>query len=232
MTSPPLDTTNLLWRAHANGIHHGAINFWVGMLSSVLDPVGSTTRVLEFGSTGSEFFRLLHLAFEYKEATGILLAVDGPDRSAEWLRPSGPACRFVHEDAGVSLETPADIAFSQEIVSLLPDLRAHAANMRALLSPSGVYYATVGWHLDNPATASYAASRASEGKPFHGHCLADITAAFEAEEFEVGFKRLQVPYFLIHDRAIATSRFGGVARMMEALQDWKVLFQFRKWRPR
>lgn len=232
MTAPPLDTTGLLWRAHASGIHHGAINFWSGMLSCVLDPIDASTRVLEFGCTGSEFLRFLHLAFEFREATGVLLTVDGPDRSADWVKVIGPGCRFVTEEEAANLTAVADIAFAQETFSLLPDLAAHAGAMERLLAPYGVYYATVGWHLDNPATVTYAHTQAASGKPFWGHRLADIVATFEGAGFEVGFKRLPIPYFLMHNSAIATSRFGGIANMLEALHDWKILFQFRKWGPR
>lgn len=228
MNPHELDTKRLLRLAHANGIRHGAMNFWVGMLSNVLDPVGPTTRILEFGSTGSEFFRLLCLAFEYREAIGVLLTVDGPDHSHEWPRPSGPECRFVSEDIISTIAPQVDIAFSQEVFSLVPDLTLHAKLVHSLLAPEGVYYATLGWHLDNPATTRFAASRAAAGKPFHGHHLADITDAFQEAGFEVGFKRLPVPYFLIHDRAIVASRFGSIPGMIDALHDWKILFQFRK----
>jgi len=228
MTPAPLDFKRVLWRAHADGIHHGSINFWAGMLACLLDPVSSETRILEFGSTGSEFLRFFHLAYEYREAAGILLSSDGPDHSAGWCLPEGPTCFFVPEEAAASLASGWHLAFTQETFSLLPDLEAHARLIDGLLAADGVYYATFGWHLDNPETERYAASRKAAGKPFFAHTLSGVVAAFEQSGFEVGFKRLPVPYFFMHSPPVAT-RFGGVPTMIEALSDWKILFQFRKW---
>ncbi|MDT8267749.1 methyltransferase domain-containing protein, partial [Roseomonas sp. DSM 102946] len=43
-----------------------------------------------------------------------------------------------------------DIAFSYEVVYLLPDLAAHAAGIHAALRPGGVYYAVTGCHTAMP----------------------------------------------------------------------------------
>lgn len=228
MSTDTLDLKALLRRAHAQGIRHGFLPFWAAMLGEVLAPVRPDSRVLEFGSQGSEFLRLAYLAAPYAEGLGVVLGVDRRADYGGWSVYGNPRCRFVDETAVGAEDGSYDLAFSHEVLGLQADLHGHAALVRRLLSSGGVYYAAFGWHGDNPVSEGQAAIRAERGLPFHPHRLAAVAEAFHSAGFEVGFKRLPLPYFLMYEPDVATRRFGGVAAMITCLQDQKVLFSFRK----
>lgn len=228
MSADTLDLKALLWRAHAQGIRHGFLPFWAGMLGEVLVPVRPDQRVLEFGSQGPEFLHLAYLASPYAEGLGVILDIDNCAGCDGWVGDENPRSRFINEAAIGTEAGKYDIAFSHEVFGLLADLHNHASLMRNLLSPGGVYYAAFGWHGDNPASGAQAAIRTERGLPFHPHLLGDVAEVFHSAGFEVGFKRLPLPYFLVYKPDVATRRFGGVPEMISCLQDQKVLFSFRK----
>jgi len=221
-------STDLLLRAHSQGLADGFINFWVGLIGSLVDPVGPETTVLEFGATGSKFLRLLYLVAPYKRATGVVLAEDADGGDHKWASPPTWPGSFVPEaEAGESAQ-PVDLAFSTEVLGLLPDLRTHAATMSARIRPGGCYYTSLGWHSDNPHLERHVSIRRSRGLPFYSYSLDDVAHAFHDAGFEVGFKRLKIPYFLMFDPVVTAKRFGTVASMITCLEDHRVVFSFRR----
>lgn len=226
--NPLLEMKALLHKAHDCGLGDGFLPFWAGMLAEVLVPVGMSTSILEIGSTNSKFLHLAYLALPYKAALGVVLDVEGITGFEKWTTPEDVACRFVSESAIDAKETMFDLAFSHEILSLLPDLEAHANVAWQLLAENGVYYAAFGWHGDNPHTSRQAKIRNEKGLPFYPHSLDSVAEAFHKVGFEVGYKRLPMPYFMVYDPALVSRRFGSVAEMIACLQDYKVLFSFRK----
>lgn len=228
MSNDSLNMKSLLQRAHSQGIRHGFIPFWAAMLSEVLEPVRLDARVLEFGMQCPDFLRLAYLAYPYAEGVGVILDIDRKASATQSPTSECPRLRFLDETAAESESAGFDLAFSHEILGLLPDLHKHATVMRQLLSPGGVYYAAFGWHGDNPITSIQASIRAEQGLPFHPHPLGEVAATFHSVGFEVSFKRLPLPYFLVYEPEITFRRFGGVPEMISCLQDQKVLFAFRK----
>lgn len=218
----------LLHKAHEQGLGDGFLPFWAGMLAEVLDPVDLSTLILEFGSTNSKFLQLAYLASPYKVALGVVLDVDGITGFEKWTAPGDVACRFISESAIDAEVRTFDLAFSHEVFSLLPDLEAHANLAWRLLATDGVYYAAFGWHGDNPHSSRQAKIRIEKGLPFHLHSLDSVAETFDRAGFEVGYKRLPMPYFMVYDPTLVSRRFGSVAEMIACLQDHKVLFSFRK----
>lgn len=90
-----------------------------------------------------------------------------------------------------------DIAFSHEVIYLLPDVAEHARQMWAALRDGGVYYAVTGCHTGNrlwphwreliPATTNVQTQDRS---------LDDYAAAFAGAGFEVSMRRFGFPGFL------------------------------------
>jgi hypothetical protein len=218
----------LLRKAHEQKIGDGFLPFWAGMLAEVLEPVDLSTSILEFGSTNSKFLQLAYLASPYKAALGIVLDVDGIKGFEKWIPSEDIACRFISESAIEEEAVTYDLAFSHEVFSLLPDLDAHANVAWHLLTTDGVYYAGFGWHSDNPHSSRQAKIRIEKGLPFYSHSLDSVAEIFYRAGFEVGYKRLPIPYFMVYDPTLVSRRFGSVAEMIACLQDHKVLFSFRK----
>jgi hypothetical protein len=223
-----VETKSLLGMAHTHGLSDGFLPFWAGMLAEVLVSVRPSAMVVEFGSTNSKFLQFVNLAFPYKAALGIVLDVDRITDFETWPIPKDVPCRFVSESALDAETGPFDVAFSHEVFSLLPDLLAHANVAWRMLAPDGVYYAAFGWHGDNPHSSRQATLRNEKGLPFHPHSLDLVASTFHGVGFEVGYKRLPLPYFMVYDPTLVSRRFGSVAEMINCLQDHKILFSFRK----
>ncbi len=223
------DKRDILWRAHSQGLHDGFINFWRGMFEDVLDPLSPNTKIIEFGSTSSRFLQFAHLHFAFQQAVGILLDVDGNQDTSTWVKPANAQVDFLREFELPTIDQHYDIAFSQEIFSLLSNLEQHAQIVWNTLGPTGVYYASFGWHADNPSTGLQQQLRTTRNQPFYSHDLDKVAAVFHSVGFEVGFKRLTLPYYMIYEPNMVVKRFGSVSHMISGLQDHKILFSFRKW---
>ncbi|MEI7993457.1 MAG: hypothetical protein WCH01_01010 [Methylococcaceae bacterium] len=220
-----LDFKKLLHLAHAHNLGDSFLPFWAGMLSEVLCTIKPTTNILELGSTNTKFLQFIRLAYPYHEGLGVILDVDNIDASEI---KADDTCRFISESMLDSEERQFDIAFSHEIFSLVSNIHLHAETAWHHLAPDGVYYAAFGWHKDNPCSSRQAKLRSDRNLPFYLYQLDYIAATFYEMGFEVGYKRLAIPYFMVYDPQVVNRRFGGVADMITSLQDHKVLFSFRK----
>lgn len=121
----------------------------------------------------------------------------------------------------------ARIAFSHEVLGLLPDLSQHAEQMKKVLEPGGCYYTSFSWHTDNPYLQNHINHRHSRGLSFYEYGLEEVADAFHRAGFEVGVKRIKVPYFLMYDPKITGKRFGNIATMIRCLEDHAVVFSMR-----
>ena len=223
-----MDKKKIIWEAHLRGLHDGSINFWMGILEDVLEDTSQGLKVFEYGALNSKFLEFLEIACEITEGLGIVMPVDDRHNHDTW--PSGRTQSLVFASEFHSQPTNAfDIGFSQEVFSLIPDLPAHAQYIWNMLSPTGVYYSAFGWHAENPFTIKQQGLRSQKGQPFYLHSLNEVVHAFHAQGFEVGIKRLALPYFLIYDPQITPARYGTIEDMIRCRQDHKILFSFRKW---
>jgi hypothetical protein len=223
-----MDKKKVIWEAHNRGLHDGFINFWMGMLDDVLEDMTQELRIFEYGTLNSKFLEFIEIACPIKEGLGIVMPVDDKKNHHTWSKGATQHLMFSSESQ-TQPNHAFDIGFSQEVFSLIPDLSAHARYIWDMLSPSGVYYSAFGWHAENPCIARQQNLRNQKGLSFHLHTLDEVVHAFHAQGFEVGVKRLTLPYFMIYDPAITHSRYGSIEDMIHCQQDYKILFSFRKW---
>jgi len=224
MTSP-LDWKLLLRRAHTQKIFHGAMGFYLSLLTEVLDPWPPDGAVLEYGAVGPEFLRLAHLAFEFGKAVGVVLRSDGPFDN--WSQTVGLPCRYESADLFKAPANSFDVAFSQEALGFVPDLKEHARLLLNWLKPGAVYYAAYGWHAGNPRVELRAERLKGSGWTLHRHRLEDVALAFHAAGFEVNLKRLPVLYGVVYNPNTAHLN-GGLEALLEDVHEHKVLFRCRK----
>lgn len=221
-----MDKIKIIHEAHKRGLHDGQINFWMGILSEVLEDINGMQRVFEYGALNSKFLEFLEIVYSIKEGKGILMEVD--TASKNFYSKISQTISLEAENTIVPNHA-FDISFSQEIFSLISDLTSHANFIWDMLSPSGVHYATFGWHSGNPCSAKQLELRRIKGQPFYLYSLDEVVQAFHAKGFEVGVKRLTLPYFMIYDPQITPARYGSISDMISCLQDQKILLSFRKW---
>jgi len=200
----------------------------MGMLAEVLEDTAQGQRVFEYGALNSRFLEFLEISCSIQEGKGIVMQIDEQLQYQAWSSGRSQNLAFASESEVVPAHT-FDIGFSQEVFSLVSDLPGHASYIWDMLSPSGVYYSTFGWHKDNPCSVKQQALRRQRKQPFCCHSLDDVVQAFHTQGFEVGVKRLTLPYFMIYDPQVTPARYGSIGDMISCLQDQKILFSFRKW---
>lgn len=219
-------TTVGSWTEDAAGderMQHGHTPIWQAMIDAIVEPDLTTLGVLDFGCNQGRFLHQLYARRPFRRGVGL-------DLAAEAIAVAQARRRNLPLEYAVAPLTayPAafDLAFSHEVLYLLPDLAAHAAEMAAALRPGGAYYATIGCHLENslwPRWRRAIAARASV--PPQDYALDDVVDAFVAAGFRATARRLRLDCFLDYTPEDRDS-FGSLARLLDYYSRDKVLFRF------
>ncbi|MEM9781987.1 MAG: class I SAM-dependent methyltransferase [Pseudomonadota bacterium] len=163
---------------------------WREMIAAAVpDPAGlAGKRVLDVGCNQGGFLRMLHDTRPVAEAVGIDLAAQAV-ALAEQRKGARPityraAPRIAEAGSGF------DIAFSHEVIYLIPDLEDHARQVASVLRPGATYYAVTGCHSDNPLWPVWLPRlREISNLPVPDHSVGDIATAFRKAGFEVAASR-------------------------------------------
>src|ERR1700722_5070280 len=181
------------WRGAAEDAamqdEHGFV--WRAMLETIdIDLVGR--RALDVGCNRGGFLRLLVDRAGLAEGYGYDPASGAIDHA-----------RQLADDRPLTFETAAtvpagwtefDVAFSHEVLYLLPDLQSHAAAMFAALKPGAPYFAVMGVHAQSSLmSAWHAGSAAALALPRLYH-LDEVVEGFEAGGFGAAVARLQLRF--------------------------------------
>ena len=121
---------------------------WRHFIGAIPETDLSTRDILDFGCNRGGFLRLLYALKPYRRALGVDIASDSI-AAAQRLAGPVPAEYRVATDLS---DWPGrfDVAFSYEVIYLLPDIAAHAASIHRTLRDGGVYYAVTGCHTASP----------------------------------------------------------------------------------
>lgn len=196
---------------------------WRAMLDAV-DVELSGRRVLDAGCNRGGFLRLLVDRSGIAEGFGYDPA---PGAVEDARRLAGP--RPLHFETAATVPAGWDgfeVAFSHEVLYLLHDLRAHAADVFAALRPGGVYFAAMGMHTRSPLQARWHAEHAeSMGLP-PLYDLDEVVAAFRGAGFIASAARLPIRFVPAdghghHER-------GELFDWIEYYCDHKVLLRFER----
>ncbi|HEY4252985.1 MAG TPA: methyltransferase domain-containing protein [Roseomonas sp.] len=161
---------------------------WRHFIDIVPETDLSTRDVLDFGCNRGGFLRLLHALKPFRRGLGVDIA----EASIAAARDLAGVVPVAYEAASDLTAWPGsfDIAFSYEVVYLLPDLAAHAAGMHAALRRGGVYYAVTGCHTENPLWPAWQdLIGGSTNAPLQDRSPDDYATAFAAAGFEVSVRR-------------------------------------------
>lgn len=161
---------------------------WRHFIETIPETDLSARDVLDFGCNRGGFLRLLHAQKPFRRGLGVDIA----QASLAQARELAGVAPLAFEDAGRLAEWPGrfDLAFSYEVIYLLPDLAAHAALMHATLRPGGIYYAVTGCHTANPIWPGMrAAIAATSNAPVQDRSPEEYAEAFQAAGFEVSVRR-------------------------------------------
>ena len=190
-------------------------------------PLGdmSTRDVVDFGCNRGGFLRLLHALRPFQRGLGVDIAHDSI-AAARQLVGAAPISYEVAADLAAWADS-FDVAFSYEVVYLLPDLAAHAASVHAALRQGGVYYAVTGCHTDSPLWPRWReVIGGSTNAPVQDRSPEDFAQSFAAAGFEVSVRRFGYSGFV----PVSEDR-RYYPRLVDAISyaaDHKLLFRLEK----
>jgi SAM-dependent methyltransferase len=180
-------------------------------------------RVLDVGSNQGGFLRLLVDDHGIAEGHGYDPAA-GAIEDARRLAGDRP----LHFEAANEVpETWSgfDVAFSHDVLNLLPDLASHARALYRSLDPGGVYFAVLASHTGSPLMVEWHAAHGDElGLP-PLYNVDDVISTFQQVGFEVSIARLAYRF------VPAQSDEDHDGQFMDWLghyYDYKVLFRFAR----
>lgn len=195
------------------------------MIERMVENDLSDKTVMDFGCNQGLFLRVLYKIRKYKYAYGIDVKEDLIN-IANKRKGSLPVEYIVENDISV-FEDKIDVAFSHEVIYLLPDLEKHARNMYKALKQSGSYYAVVGRHSDNPLWNEWKSRvEASSNIKVQEYSLDDVADAFEKNGFEVYAQKFMLNNFINIRRV--EKQFNKIKEGLDFYWDHKTLFRFEK----
>ncbi|WGF88657.1 class I SAM-dependent methyltransferase [Marinivivus vitaminiproducens] len=162
--------------------------YWRHFIETVPESDLSRRTVLDFGCNRGGFLDLLHALKPYRRAVGVDIATE----SVEAARRTCPHLPAVFEVAHDLARWPEafDVAFSYEVIYLLPDLAFHARQIAQALRPGGVYYAVTGCHTASPLWPRWRELiAATSNAPVQDHAPDDFIQAFAGAGLEVSFRQ-------------------------------------------
>ena len=161
---------------------------WRHFINRVPETDLSSKEVLDFGCNRGGFLRLLYALKPYRRAIGVDIAEESI-AAARSLVGTAPIAFFVATNLDRWVDC-FDIAFSYEVIYLLPDLAAHATAMHRSLRPGGVYYAVTGCHTAFPLWPSWrGVIGGSTNAPVQDRSPDDYADAFVRAGFDVAVRR-------------------------------------------
>jgi SAM-dependent methyltransferase len=168
---------------------HGFI--WRAMLDTTdVDLAGR--RVLDAGCNRGGFLRLLAdghgiaEGFGYDPASG---AIEDARRLAD-----GRPLHFETSDSVPEAWSDLDVAFSHEVLYLLPDLAPHAAAIHRSLRPGGVYFAVLGVHTGSPLMVEWHAANRERLQLPPLYDIDEVTTTFRRVGFDASMARLEIGF--------------------------------------
>lgn len=162
--------------------------YWEHFIGLVPETDLAGRDVLDFGCNRGGFLQLLQARRPFRWALGVDIAGDSI-AAAEAAKGDLPVEHRVATDLS-PWAGRFDIAFSYEVIYLLPDIVGHAAQMLQALRPGGVYYAVTGCHTDSPLWPRWRTVIGdSTNAPVQDRSPDDYAAAFTAAGFAVSVKK-------------------------------------------
>ncbi|WP_428672868.1 class I SAM-dependent methyltransferase [Reyranella sp.] len=205
----------------AMGAVHAPI--WRRMAEVSLPHDISTSTVLDYGCNQGGFLRLLYDSHSFKSAVGIDIARESVAR-AELLKGHRPI-EYKVADTAASVGRVFDYAFSHEVIYLLPDLAAHARDVKAALQPGASYVAAMGCHTDSSVWPRWRKLIAETSSiPLYDHSLEDVSKAFAGAGFTVSVRPLALDAFM--QVTIGSAYFPKIVDQLRYYTTDKVLFRF------
>jgi SAM-dependent methyltransferase len=203
----------------------GHAPYWRHFIRSLPEDDIASKTVLDFGCNRGGFLRLLHALKPFRRGLGVDIATDSL-AAAEAAKGALPLQFQPAERLGDWAES-FDLAFSYEVIYLLPDLKGHAESLWHVMRDGGVYYAVTGCHTESPLWPRWRdLLAATSNAPVQDHAPNDFVDAFAAAGFDVSVRRFGYDGFVAgaKDRTYYPTVMDALAYPAE----YKLMFRLEK----
>ena len=196
---------------------------WRAMLDTIdVDLAGR--RVLDAGCNRGGFLRLLAGEYGIAEGFGYDPAVGAIEDALRLV--GGWPLRFEASSSVPRAWAGIDVAFSHEVLYLLPDLVPHATGLHRCLRPGGVYFAVMGVHTGSPLMVEWHAANRLELQLPPLRSVDDVIASFRQVGFEASVARLAVRFVPVTGRG--HNHEGRALDWLAYYNDQKLIFRFAR----
>lgn len=198
---------------------------WRHVIASIPEQNLSEACVMDYGCSRGGFLQTLYHNRPFRRGIGVDIAETS--LAAARQRHIGTPMVFITPDQMPAYAGEVDIAFSHEVIYLLPDLAAHAAGVAETLRDSGVYYATIGCHTANPLWSKWRdLIAATSHLPVYDYSLDDYAKSFWQAGLQVSMKSFAYDDFVLMKPE--NSYFPSVADSLEYHTAVKTIIRARK----
>jgi SAM-dependent methyltransferase len=215
------------WRGAAEDAvmqdEHGFI--WKAMLDTI-DTDLAGRRVLDAGCNRGGFLRLLVEAAGIAEGRGYDPA-SGAISDARRLAGDRPLTFEVAETVPDGWDD-FDVAFSHEVLYLLDDLPAHAADLFGALKPGGSYFAVTGVHGASPMMSAWHAECAAELHLPRLYDLDEVAEVFETTGFSASIANLKLRFVPVSAHRHGHDHRSDLLAWLNYYSREKVLLRFTR----
>ena len=202
----------------------GHAPIWRHLIDVIVEKDLTAKSVLDFGCNQGGLLRHLYAIRPFHKALGVDIA-DTSVAKAEALKGNLP----IQHQATSSLTGWADqfdVAISHEVIYLVPDIDAHAADIWQALKRGGVYYAVTGCHTDNPLWPKWRELVAKRTNTIvQDRSITDYGRAFEKAGFGVSARKLEFNGFIPF---VADGWTPNFADALEYYTQTKIVFRLVK----
>ncbi len=201
--------------------------YWQAMIKSMPEQDLTRMTILDFGCNQGGFLQLLFNLRPFKAAVGI----DAVDSAIEIARKkcAGLPVEFKVDTSVGRFKAHFDLAFSHEVLYLLPDLSFHAREMFTALKTEGIYYASMGAHLENPLWPRWRRYLKHQANiPPQDYSLEDVVEAFISAGFEVEARRFRIEAFHPYNPETDKIYYPSLMAKLDYFDRDKILFRFVK----
>jgi len=169
---------------------------WQHMIQAMPEKDLTRFHVLDYGCNRGGFLQTLFRQRPFKQALGVdiaevSLAIARKRNAhipAEFILPA----QLEHHKNSI------DIAFSHEVLYLLPNLDDHAAAIAHVLKKDAVYYAAIGCHTGNPLWQRWRELiTQSTTLPVFDYSLDDYAASFRRAGMRIEMRSFQLQDFIL-----------------------------------
>lgn len=182
--------------AEEEGMTEDHSYLWRHLIESVSEKDFRNYQVLDYGCSRGGFLNMLYTMRPFRRGIGVDVATQSLAIARQ--RHGNLPVDFIKPHQMCRAAGSTDIAFSHEVLYLLPDLESHAACMARTLKNGASYYAAIGCHTGNPLWMQWRKLIAdATSLPVYDYSLDDYARAFQKAGMRVEMKAFQLPDFVL-----------------------------------